>query len=92
MPGAVRHTSNVNLAMDKYSTIYTYILWSLAIARDLFTAFNPNDLLDVEAAHRYRDTVLAPGGAQPAASLVASFLGRPLNLAAFDAWLSGAAD
>ncbi len=92
MPGAVHHTSFAHLAMEKYSCAYYTYMWSLVIAKDLFTAFNPDQLLEIDVAHRYRDTVLAPGGSQPAASLVAGFLGRPFNLAAFDAWLSGATD
>jgi thimet oligopeptidase len=38
-------------------------------------------------AKRYRDNILAPGGSQPAAKLVESFLGRPFNYDAWQAWL-----
>ncbi|MEJ7707233.1 MAG: hypothetical protein WKF82_08115 [Nocardioidaceae bacterium] len=38
-------------------------MWSLVIAKDLFSAFDANDLLDPTTAKRYRNTVLAPGGA-----------------------------
>ncbi|WP_297081412.1 M3 family metallopeptidase [uncultured Demequina sp.] len=71
-----------------YSACYYTYQWSLAIARDLFTGFNPADLLDAAAAHRYRDAVLVPGGSQPAGALVETFLGRPFSTEAYRAWLA----
>ena len=62
-------------------------MWSLVIAKDLFSAFDPDDLFAPEVAHRYRDTVLAPGGSRDAADLVEDFLGRPYDNRAFTAWL-----
>jgi thimet oligopeptidase len=68
------------------SAYYTY-LWSLVIAKDLFSAFDPADLFAPEVAHRYRDRILAAGGSKDAADLVADFLGRPFAFDAFAAWL-----
>jgi thimet oligopeptidase len=68
------------------SGYYTY-LWSLVIAKDLFSAFDPADLFDRAVASRYRDQVLVPGGSRDAAELVESFLGREFTFAAFAAWL-----
>ncbi|HKC28929.1 MAG TPA: M3 family metallopeptidase, partial [Jatrophihabitans sp.] len=68
------------------SAYYTY-MWSLVIAKDLFSAFDPADLFDPAVAHRYRDRILAPGGSRDAADLVADFLGRPFAFDAFAAWL-----
>jgi thimet oligopeptidase len=65
---------------------YTY-MWSLVIAKDLFSAFDRDNLFDTEVSYRYRDTVLAPGGSKDAAELVEDFLGRPYNTDAFSAWL-----
>jgi thimet oligopeptidase len=65
-------------------------MWSLVIAKDLFSAFDPADLMDTEVSHRYRDQVLAPGGSKDAADLVADFLGRPYNADAFNRWLAAA--
>jgi thimet oligopeptidase len=62
-------------------------MWSLVIAKDLFTVFDRGGLLDPSIAARYRDTVLAPGGSAPAADLVERFLGRPYDFAAYQAWL-----
>jgi len=67
---------------------YTY-MWSLVIAKDMFSKFDHNDLLDPTIARRYRDLVLAPGGSAPAARLVERFLGRPFNFEAYRAWLNG---
>jgi thimet oligopeptidase len=74
--------------LDGYTSAYYTYFWSLVIAKDLFSAFDPNDLFDPVPAHRYRDAVLAPGGSQDAAALVAEFLGRPYDTEAFTAWLN----
>jgi thimet oligopeptidase len=73
--------------LEGYSSGYYTYMWSLVIAKDLFSAFDPDDLLAPEVAHRYRDMVLAPGGSKDAADLVADFLGRPYNTEAFSRWL-----
>ena len=66
---------------------YTYV-WSLVIAKDLFSAFDADDPLAPDIARRYRDAVLAPGGSRDAADLVRDFLGRDHDEAAFERWLS----
>lgn len=74
--------------LEGYGSGYYTYMWSLVIAKDLFSAFDPDDLLAPEVAHRYRDTVLVPGGSKDAADLVEDFLGRPYDTAAFSAWLN----
>jgi thimet oligopeptidase len=71
-----------------YSSAYYTYMWSLVIAKDLFSAFDPDDLFNAEVAGRYRDKVLAPGGTADAADLVADFLGRPYTFDAYAAWLA----
>jgi len=71
-----------------YSAIYYTYMWSLVIAKDLFTEFRRSGLLDEATAGRYRDAVLAPGGSAPAADLVRSFLGREHAFDAYQAWLN----
>jgi thimet oligopeptidase len=71
-----------------YSSAYYTYMWSLVIAKDLFSAFDPENLFDPEVAGRYRDRVLAPGGSKDAADLVADFLGRPYTFDAYAAWLA----
>lgn len=73
--------------LDGYSAIYCTYMWSLVIAKDLFTVFEQAGLLDSATAARYRRCVLAPGGSAPAAELVESFLGRPYDFGAYQAWL-----
>lgn len=73
--------------LDGYSAIYYTYQWSLVIAKDLFSKFNQNDLLDPTVPTRYRKLVLARGGARPAAELVRDFLGRDYNFAAYEAWM-----
>ena len=89
LPGSHKHASFGHLADVGYGSSYYTYLWSLVISKDLFSAFDPDDLMAPEVALRYRDTVLAAGGSRDAADLVASFLGRPTNTEAFDRWLAG---
>jgi len=74
--------------LDGYTSAYYTYMWSLVIAKDLFSAFDPEDLFEPERARRYRDIVLAAGGSADAADLVADFLGRPYDTEAFSAWLN----
>ena len=73
--------------LEGYTSAYYTYMWSLVIAKDLFSAFDADDLFATEVAHRYRDTVLAAGGSKDAADLVEEFLGRPYDERAFRAWL-----
>ncbi|WP_082093463.1 M3 family metallopeptidase [Demequina sediminicola] len=74
--------------LTTYSACYYTYQWSLAIAKDLFTGFDPDDLLNSSATMRYRDAVLVPGGSKPAAALIEDFLGRPFSPDAYAAWLA----
>lgn len=85
LEGAHMHCSFGHL--DGYSSGYYTYMWSLVIAKDLFSAFDPDDLFAPEVAHRYRDLVLAQGGRKDAADLVADFLGRPYSFDSWTAWL-----
>ena len=75
-----------------YSSAYYTYMWSLVIAKDMFSAFDGDgDLFSDErlaVATRYRDRVLAPGGTKDAADLVADFLGRPYSFDSYAAWLA----
>ncbi len=82
------HTSFGHL--EGYTSGYYTYMWSLVIAKDLFSAFDPDDLFDTRVSHRYRDAILAKGGSADAADLVADFLGRPYSFDAFAAWLARA--
>ncbi len=74
--------------LNGYSAVYYTYMWSLVIAKDLFTAFESKGLFDPATAVRYRRTILEPGGGKPAAELVADFLGRPYDFKAYEAWLA----
>ncbi len=73
--------------LENYTAVYYTYMWSLVIAKDLFSQFDRNDLLAPGISKRYRDAVLTPGGSAPAAKLVENFLGRPFNFKAYQAWL-----
>ncbi|QNN53265.1 M3 family metallopeptidase [Nocardioides mesophilus] len=89
LPDTYKHASFGHLADPGYSSAYYTYLWSLVLAKDLFSGFDHSDLFDAEIARRYRDRVLAPGGSVAAADLVEGFLGRPTSTDAFDRWLAG---
>jgi thimet oligopeptidase len=85
VPGTHFHASFGHL--QGYGSGYYTYMWSLVIAKDLFSAFDSDDMFDTAVAHRYRDRVLAQGGRRDAADLVADFLGRPYDFTAFQRWL-----
>jgi thimet oligopeptidase len=63
-------------------------MWSLVIAKDMFSQFDRANLLAPAVAHTYRDRILVPGGSKPAAALVQDFLGRPFDFKAWEHWLN----
>ncbi len=77
-----------------YSSAYYTYMWSLVIAKDMFSAFEaegaggPFAPGSLAVAIRYRDRVLAAGGTKDAADLVADFLGRPYSFDSYAAWLA----
>jgi thimet oligopeptidase len=73
--------------LNSYSAIYYTYMWSLVIAKDLFSEFQKKGLFDTATAERYRDKVLVPGGSKDAADLVKDFLGRPYSFEAYRRWL-----
>jgi thimet oligopeptidase len=76
--------------LNGYSAYYYTYMWSLVIAKDLFSRFDRANLLAAEPARRYRTLILERGGAAPAARLVQDFLGRPFSFDAWQAWLEEA--
>jgi thimet oligopeptidase len=70
-----------------YSAMYYTYMWSLVIAKDLFSAFESRGLYDPDVCRRYGESILAPGGSKDAADLVKDFLGRPFDIASYQRWL-----
>ena len=89
VPGTFFHESFGHL--DGYSALYYTYMWSLVIAKDLFSAFQDEGILAPGPARRYRRAILEPGGSKPAAQLVRDFLGRDSSFAPFERWLSAGA-
>jgi thimet oligopeptidase len=73
--------------LNGYSAIYYTYKWSEVIAKDMFSRFEMDGVLNVETARQYRERVLAPGSSKPAAELVKDFLGRDYAFEAFQRWL-----
>jgi thimet oligopeptidase len=76
------------LSNPNYTASYYTYMWSQVIAKDLFSGFDAKDLLAPAPARRFRATILAQGGAKPAADLVHDFLGRPNSITAWETWLN----
>jgi thimet oligopeptidase len=85
-PEGSRLYASFNHLIGYSSNYYTYLL-DKVIALDFFSQFDKNDLLEGEAALRYRRAVLEPGGSKPGTELVRGFLGRPQNYEAFKRWM-----
>jgi thimet oligopeptidase len=75
--------------LNGYSAVYYTYMWSLVIAKDMFTEFKEDGLTNPAIARKYRDTILGPSGTKPAASMVSDFLGRPYSFKAYEEWLNG---
>lgn len=86
--GSHREASFTQAANSNYAAAYYTYEWSRSIAKDMLTAFEPDNLLAPGPAHRLRDVVMKAGGSKPAADLVRDFLGRPFNQAAWSAWIN----
>ncbi len=72
MPGIFHHV------MGGYAAGYYGYIWAEVIGRDLVTAWG-DDLLDARVGARFRKTILARGGEEPAGRMVERFLGRPIQ-------------
>ncbi len=73
--------------LDGYSAIYYTYMWSLVIAKDVFSVFQGAGLDDAKTAAKYRDKILAPGGSRDAEDMLEDFLGRKFSFDAIAAWL-----
>jgi thimet oligopeptidase len=76
--------------LEGYSAVYYTYMWSLVIAKDLFTVFRREGLLNPDPAARYRKAILEPGGSAKAKDLVHAFLGRDYDFRAYEEWLNAA--
>ncbi|EQC31797.1 hypothetical protein SDRG_10586, partial [Saprolegnia diclina VS20] len=83
-------TRGTNLAasfghiVGNYDAQYYGYLWSDVVATDMFVSrFLHKGLLNQDTGIEYRERILARGGSADAVDLIASFLGRPPNDAAF---------
>jgi thimet oligopeptidase len=74
--------------LNGYSAVYYTYMWSLVIAKDMFSQFDRGNLLAPAIAHKYRDAVLVPGGSRPAREMLQDFLGRPTSFTAWEDWLN----
>jgi thimet oligopeptidase len=87
VPGT--HFQTVFGHLDGYSAAYYTYMWSLVIAKDMYSEFTAHgNIMDPAVAARYRHAVLDATGTKPAAELVKDFLGRPYSFKAYEDWLN----
>ena len=86
--GTYRQAVFPHLANPGYASAYYTYMWSLVIAKDLFSGFDARNLAAPGAARRYRETMFVPGSSKPASALVKDFLGRPFTFTAGERWLN----
>lgn len=75
------HRTSFHSTLPPRAQYYGY-LWSEVYSADMFTLFASSPL-DAAAGLRYRQLILASGGARDAADFLRDFLGRPPSNAAF---------
>lgn len=71
-----------------YAAGYYGYMWSEVIGKDLLSAWG-DDILNTNVGMKFRKTILARGGEEPAKVIVERFLGRPVNSKAFFDELKG---
>jgi thimet oligopeptidase len=70
-----------------YDAGYYGYQWALSIARDLFTRFEKEGMMNPKTATEYRAAILSAGGSDDEAALVQRFLGRPPSDEAYKRYL-----
>jgi thimet oligopeptidase len=71
-----------------YGSMYCTYMWSQVLAKDLYTRFDQEGMMNKKTAADYRNSILGAGGSKDAADLVADFLGRPYSFEPFARWLN----
>ncbi|MFH1853625.1 MAG: M3 family metallopeptidase [Candidatus Neomarinimicrobiota bacterium] len=81
MPGTNMEASFGHLI--GYAAGYYSYLWAEVYARDIFSVFQENGVMDQRTARRYRSIILEKGATEDALELVREFLGREPDNKAF---------
>jgi len=63
-------------------------MWSQVIAKDLFSRFDQEGMMNQKVAGEYRTEILSQGGKDDADELIRNFLGRPYSFEPFAKWLN----
>jgi thimet oligopeptidase len=88
LDGTNRQASFPHIGQAAYASAYYTYMWSLVIAKDMYSRFEGRDLMARGAARSYRESIFEPGSSKPASDLVKGFLGRSFNFDAWQQWLN----
>ena len=88
LDGTNRQASFPHIGQQAYASAYYTYMWSLVIAKDMYSRFDGRDLMARGAARGYRESIFEPGSSKPASDLVTGFLGRSFNFDAWQQWLN----
>jgi thimet oligopeptidase len=69
--------------LQGYAANYYGYLWSKVFAKDMFSIFQKNGVMDTKTGIRYRKEVLEKGASVPEMEMLRKFLGREPNSEAF---------
>ncbi len=81
VPGTAMEASFGHL-IDYAAGYYGY-LWSEVYAKDIFSVFKTNGVMDKQTAKLFRKNILACGGTRTAEEMIVNFLGREPDNSAF---------
>ncbi len=69
--------------LSGYGANYYGYLWSLVFAKDIFSVFEKNGVMDAKTGERYRRQILEAAGSEQEMDMLSNFLGREPNSDAF---------
>ena len=81
--GVFAETQMYYIGFSLYAASMYGFLWADIYAKDMFSIFKKDGILNPETGARFRECVLAPGSSKPAIGMANCFLGRSVDDSAF---------
>ena len=81
--GIYTETRIFHIGISKYAACLYGFLWADIYAKDMFSVFKKNGILNPKIGAWFRECILAPGSSKPAIDMANCFLGRNVDESAF---------